>query len=246
MKKTSVLIVLMLFASSCFAELTAIQTEDSKVFYDGVSKVAEWTYVNGVRAMQGVTITGDVKITTNIDGNDRYAVFKYLRNGIVDGAYTWHFADSNKPSAVETYTKGRINGPFKSYFKTGKIAKEGVYVAGRKDGEWKTYYSNGEIAEIVNYKQDSKEGEYIKNYESGANNVACTYVKNKMEGPYMELYETGTRKLEGNYKAGLRDGDFSMYYESGEKQYTMRYKAGKVLGAVNEEGSEFDPVEVEK
>ncbi len=246
MKKTTVLFVLMFLASFCFAEMTAIQTEESKVFYDGVSKVAEWTYTNGKRSMQGVTITGDVKITTNIDGNDRYAFFKYLRNGIVDGSYAWHFADTGVTSAVESYTAGRINGPFKAYFKDGKISKEGVYNAGRKDGEWKTYYSSGEIAEIANYKQDSKEGDYIKNYENGANNVACKYLNNKIDGKYVELYDTGTMKLDGTYKAGLRDGDFTMYYESGEKQYTMRYKNGKVVGAVNSTGNEFEPVNVEK
>jgi antitoxin component YwqK of YwqJK toxin-antitoxin module len=250
MKKITVLLILTLLTVSCFAGMTAVQTENSKVFYDGVTKVAQWTYVNGNRSsMQGVTITGDVKITTNIDGNDRFAVFKYLRNGIVDGAYTWYFSvsgNAGNASAIENYAAGRINGPFKAYFKDGKLSKEGAYNAGRKDGEWKTYYNNGEIAETVTYKNDSKEGDYIKNYESGANNVACKYVNNKIEGDYIELYDTGTMKLAGTYKAGLREGNFTMYYESGEKQYAMRYKTGKVLGAINDAGKEFEPVAVEK
>lgn len=246
MKKITILTFLSLLASICFADITAVQTEDSKIFYDGVSPVAQWSYMDGKRTMQGVTITGDVKITTNIDGKDRFAVFKYIRNGIIDGSYSWHYADTGVTAAVESYTAGRINGPFKAYFNTGKVYKEGAYNMGKKNGEWKTYYSNGETAEIAVYKNDLKEGDYTKNYESGTNNVACKYVNNKIEGKYVELYESGSMKLEGNYKAGLREGNFTMYYESGEKQYTMRYKAGKVIGAVNDEGNELEPVNTEK
>jgi uncharacterized protein len=247
MKKELVAVILIMTGFSLsFAGITAVQTEDSKTFYDGVTKIAQWTYVDGKRGMQGVTITGQVKVTANFDNNERFAMFNYLRNGIVDGSYTWCFSDTQKVSAVENYASGRIDGFFKAYFKSGRIAKKGTYKAGKKEGEWITYYGNGEIAEVANYVNDMKNGDYVKNYETGANNVTCRYINNKIDGKYVELYDSGTMKLEGNYTSGLRDGDFTMYYESGEKQYVMRYKTGKVLGAINETGDELAPVETGK
>ena len=49
------------------------------------------------------------------------------------------------------YKNGELIGPFKSYYKDGKIESHGTYkyiesgVYSRKDGVWKYYYDNGQL-----------------------------------------------------------------------------------------------------
>ena len=53
-----------------------------------------------------------------------------------------------------TYFKGYLHGPFREFYKSGKIYEEGYYLKGKKEGEWMIYNNDGTIKLIETYKND--------------------------------------------------------------------------------------------
>jgi hypothetical protein len=59
----------------------------------------------------------------------------------------------------EVYFKdNEENGPYKSYYKSGKIKDVGSFENAQKSGNWKTFYENGNLMNEVNYKDGKPEG----------------------------------------------------------------------------------------
>lgn len=55
-----------------------------------------------------------------------------------------------------TFEKGILNGPFKSYFRNGKVEYAGNYLNGELAGEFKKYDENGEINLTCQLKDQSQ------------------------------------------------------------------------------------------
>jgi uncharacterized protein len=71
-----------------------------------------------------------------------------VRNGSCK--YFWDYGAWAIMSEVN-YKNGKLIGPFKSYYKDGRLESHGTYkytesgVYSRKDGVWKYYYDNGQL-----------------------------------------------------------------------------------------------------
>jgi antitoxin component YwqK of YwqJK toxin-antitoxin module len=70
----------------------------------------------------------------------RLDCYSALNNALL---MTWHFTDSSLAD---------INGSFRSYYRNGKIEKEGNYVNGLEDGVWQTWDSLAKKTDSVFYK----------------------------------------------------------------------------------------------
>ena len=58
--------------------------------------------------------------------------------------YITEFYDTGQTKVEKTYKNGKLNGPFKMYFRDGRIMMQGTMKDGKKDGDWVVYYFNGE------------------------------------------------------------------------------------------------------
>ena len=67
------------------------------------------------------------------------------------------------------------NGPFKSWYRSGKVEIEGQFVNGKREGKWTFLHPNGKL-----YKE-------------------VTYVRDSANGPVTEYYDNGTKYFEGTY-----------------------------------------------
>ena len=59
------------------------------------------------------------------------------------------------------------NGPFKSWFQSGKVESFGQFKDGQRDGEWVFYHPNGMLFKRVNYVNDSVHGHVIEYFDGG-------------------------------------------------------------------------------
>ena len=93
------------------------------------------------------------------------------------------------------------NGPFKSWFQSGKVESEGQFKNGQRDGEWTFYHPNGQL-----YKQ-------------------VIYIGDSVHGHVIEYYDNGDKLFEGTYDMGLLEGEACWWNRGGKKDYgnsTMR------------------------
>lgn len=97
----------------------------------------------------------------------------YLK-GKRDGLWKKYTCSDYYLQEEETWKNDEREGPFKEYFKNGKLKREGNYLLGEYNGPYKEYFDNGKVSEEGNYKKGKRTGSW-KIYSSSG-----------------ELYETKT------------------------------------------------------
>jgi len=112
-------------------------------------------------------------------------------NKLYEGEWKYYHLASKEIMSTETYTKGKLNGVRKVFYKNGKIAEETTYTNGIKNGSYKKYSEKGDILEESNYKNDQFDGPVI--YRNGLGQLVNT----------------------GQYKDGKKSGMWK-YYENGK------------------------------
>jgi uncharacterized protein len=233
MKKTIMLtaIIMLLAAGSAFTApvISGVQNDSGAAFYQGATKVAEWSYAaDGTIETQGNTINGVIKVYFGEKDKRRFVIYTIKDNKIQDNVYTWVYK-SGEPAGEETYNNGKRDGAFKFLYKSGKTSKEGTYKNGRKDGTIKLYYETGKLAEEGVYKDGLKYGEFTLYYPTGEAKERFTCVNDKRQGEYQQFYQSGTIKMEGQYVNNLKEGNFMKYFESGEDAGIQVYKKGVLI-----------------
>ena len=125
------------------------------------------------------------------------------RNDTLDGNRVIFYEATGDTNVVETYNKGRFEGPYRVYYENGKLELEANYVNNVMEGEVHKYYETGELMEVVNF-QDNEEN-----------------------GPFKEYYANGNVKTEGFYMNGDNEhGLLKMFNENGELVKTMNCQHG--------------------
>ena len=84
-----------------------------------------------------------------------------LINKLFEGEWKYYHLDSDKIMTTEQYTKGKLDGVRKVYYREGAIAEEINYKLGKKEGSYKKYAENGIVLEESNYKNDEFHGQAI-------------------------------------------------------------------------------------
>jgi len=102
------------------------------------------------------------------------------------------FSMKGDTETIETYRKGKFEGPYLSYYQNGKLAFTGLYQNNSMEGIWERFYESGQLMEKV------------------------TFSNNQENGPFVEYNENGSIKTEGTYVNGdNEDGELKMYDKNG-------------------------------
>ncbi len=123
----------------------------------------------------------------------------YLLHKQRAGLWKYYFEKPDKQvMMIETYHKGKLNGPKKVYFSNGKIAEKKTYDHGLLQGDKLIYDETGQLRQQYHYSNDTLQG-------------------------YSIVYDyKGRKSSEGNYKNGLRDGKWK-FYKEGKLDSTATY-----------------------
>lgn len=83
------------------------------------------------------------------------------------------------------------DGPYKLYYKNGKLKEKGNYRKGKLKGWYYRYYENGKLHSITIYLNGKINGGYIENYKSGKRHIEAYYLNGEYSGFYLEYDENG-------------------------------------------------------
>lgn len=136
------------------------------------------------------------------------------------------------------------DGPYKEYYDSGELKKEGHYKNKKRVGEWKQYYKNGQVSTVYSYNDGKYNKESISYFETGVvshktekeNGVYVNfgyyesgklkYKRQDKSGYFKSYYESGAPEIEAKYFEYDLVGEWIKFYENGEKEWLVTYKNG--------------------
>ncbi|RLD79608.1 MAG: hypothetical protein DRJ10_08605 [Bacteroidetes bacterium] len=222
-------------------------------------------FVNGELYIEKLTAKNKVDFRKEYHKNGKLKKSGAFRKNKPVGVHR-DYSDKGKVISAKTYStrgwvmadgivdkKGKRQGIWKYYFKSGKLKVLGKYKNGRRVGNWKFYYENGNKEQIGSYnKKGRPEGEWKWYFENGNILREEELTNGKLDGNYVEyahdgtiiakgLYVEGLKEdswyyhlgdiiEEGNYKADFKDGEWVHRYDNESKQFTGRYIDGEENG----------------
>ena len=110
-----------------------------------------------------------------------------LANKLPEGEWKYFHFESKQLMSVEFYSKGKLVGVRKVFYKDGTVAEETNYKSGIKEGSSKTYSEKGELLDAHIYKNGQYNG--LASYFDGL----------------------GNKMYEGNYVNGKRVGIWKFF-----------------------------------
>ena len=154
---------------------------------------------------------------------------EYL-NGKEQGVWNnyWETGDLKNTA---TFTKGELNGEWKSFYPNGKPLVQGEYKDNMKVGEWREYFENGRLKNVTNYKLIKRKTKFNDQILS-----KMVVYESKMHGPF-ESYSQEDYKLteKGEYKEGEKHGEWIAYFPGGRMPAVVsEYKEGKLHGTMKQ------------
>ncbi|MFH2142756.1 MAG: DUF3352 domain-containing protein [Bacteroidota bacterium] len=141
---------------------------------------------------------------------------------ITDGLVQYYFKDSLKKDSVLLYegmlVKGKTDGLWRTFYKSGNIYSAIVYKDGAADGSAMFYYDNKESINRVeiSFEEDVIDGIYKEFYENGSVKVNIEFRDGKMHGDAEYYYDSDMIKIIGEYRDGIKKGKWKYYTETGE------------------------------
>lgn len=132
----------------------------SKMYHESGYMMARGKYVNQEKDSMWVYF-------------DDRGIISYTENyvaGKLDGQKVIYYEPYNGKYLVAkyyTYSKGVLQGEFKSYYPNQQLESEGSYENGRLNGMVKYYYTNGKTMKLERYKNGVKHGYWIFYNEDG-------------------------------------------------------------------------------
>lgn len=118
----------------------------------------------------------------------------------------------------------RREGPWRSYYDDGSLARAGAWRAGKRDGPFTAWHRDGKPAEHGTYAAGEREGPYTIWYESGRVEERCTYDRGEKHGPFATFWPGGGRKVEGRHCRGLQCGRWTTWDEAGRELGSVVYE----------------------
>lgn len=116
-------------------------------------------------------------------------------NQLKEGTW-WYFNNEKKVMSKEEYANGLLEGMSYEYFPTGadeklKILKEVNYVKGLAQGPWKMYYKDGKIQSKGNYKDGVPSGQRIWYDTAGKEEMVGYFKDGKKHGKWRSVDSDG-------------------------------------------------------
>lgn len=164
------------------------------VFEHGV-ETGTFTYFDDTKAKSVIATrvfseNGAVALTTFFDQKKNVVSEGKTVNRLNEGEWKYYHEASKDVMTIENYTKGKLNGIRKVFYKNGKIAEEATYVNGIKNGPYKSYTEKGAVMEESNYKNGKYNGIAIFRDVNGTIISKGSFVNAEKRGVW-EYYENG-------------------------------------------------------
>jgi antitoxin component YwqK of YwqJK toxin-antitoxin module len=131
------------------------------------------------------------------DKMDGYAKFFYL-NGNLKGEGIYRDGNRGDVSEKGIPRNGR-EGKWLIYYKNGKIEQESFWSKGLLNGMYKSFNDSGILIEAVNYKNGKEDGIRKEYFDSGKLKEETTFKNGKKHGPAKSYFENGKIEASVNY-----------------------------------------------
>ncbi len=123
------------------------------------------------------------------------------------------------------------NGPFVSYYLSGKKLEEGNYEDGKKTGAWHMWYENGQEAKVENYVNGDVDGQWTLYTKDGLKERDVSYKDGKREGKWITYAADGKQPREQiEYHQDKPDGTSIVWNTDGKKISEMHFSKGQFDG----------------
>lgn len=126
-------------------------------------------------------------------------------------------------------SEGKANGPFKSFYDSGEVYREGKQKDGNLEGERITYFKSGEVSYVENYLEGELDGEYISYYRDGQIQAKGQFKEGNKIGVWETFYRNGNKNEVQNFdERGKENGLETDYTLEGWKISEHSYNKGIV------------------
>ena len=160
-----------------------------------------------------------------------------------NGERTVYWENSNQVKIIYNLKDEKLEGLYRSFYKNGKIEKEGNFTEGKANGKFVEYEEDGEVKYTYNMVDDKLNG-LLTIYEDNKISVVKEYIMGVQNGMYEELTYSENfvkSKLKGNYVNDEKQGKWTNieykssdtseksvlsteYYENGLRNGLCMYK----------------------
>jgi len=146
-----------------------------------------------------------------------------------DGLWSfWHQNGHKRQEAF--YSRGKLNGAFKSWFENGEQEATGNYVDDRKHGKWSIWWDNEHKRFSCFFVEGRENGKVQFWHENGQASVRGTFRDGLKEGKFTYWYPDGTKMATGNFVRGKREGRWLEWGRDGKLKRALSYNAGRQIG----------------
>lgn len=174
--------------------------------------------INSKSATNTVYVKNEVVIADSYD-ND---VDNVCANGI-------HYFRSIEPAYYFRKVPRKHHGKWKSWYRTGQIARDFSYNHGKLHGTIRAWHKNGMLAYGMLYNNGKKYGTQNEWYENGNKRSETTYVNGKKHGEQTKWHEIGQIFDIRQYSNGKMHGK-RMKYINNKISDIIEYKNGVIHG----------------
>ena len=112
-----------------------------------------------------------------------------------EGVWTYFHFESKDVKMIEIYSKGKLNGVKKVFYKNNIIAEESVYLNDKKNGLSKIFANNGVIMEEAIFKNGEYNGPAVFREPNGKIASKGNFVNGAKKGKW-QFFENGKVKKE--------------------------------------------------
>lgn len=156
-----------------------------------------------------------------------------VQNYLKINKWTYYFQGSGGKilMAEGEYKKGKKNGEWVEYYKSGKLKSKIKYIDGIITGPRLYYYKSGMVHKEVWYRNGMKNGKSQEYFMDGKPKEIVWYKNDKKDGQSNLYYPHGKKKAIGKYQSGKKNGRWKLYNPEGYLEAVGKYadniKVGK-------------------
>lgn len=139
---------------------------------------------------------------------------------LVDGVY------------LDAETMAPYTGPVTQAFPgdSSRVKTSGAMRDGRMHGPWKEYYESGRLRTSYAYSEGALDGQVVGFFDDGTPWLERTYVSGRAEGTWRQYHQNGQLRTLATYADGRPHGPMEVYYDDGRLRLRGAYHAGEPCG----------------
>lgn len=233
---------LILFSFACLH----LHAQENRIHYKDpyyVSKFitnADTIYTLNIHEIQ----EGQTTVYYNFNNQTKLIECQVLK-GKINGPYRTWFREGNKKSE-ENYAEGDLDGPYVEWYNHGQIKSKGKYIHGLKDGFFEDFYAAGNLKFSGNFYKGNKEGFFTEYYENGNKRQWSEFIQDEIS-KINYWRENGNIQEKSTYAYHEMFSD-SLFYDNGQvkKAFNLEKDPSGKIGYWNMEGKEITKEEFDQ